>query len=157
MTPAAAVYSTCVIEMSAFQILTLLLRASHRVAVEPPRCPRRGSQPGPQPGPVARCHQAGLCPSYRAKRYALVREGALQSFSPRANMALVRFDSRNGGNNATNMYGWHGQPGLLPSDDDDETGFFSRRQVRGSLPHTSCPLLPGNLQWQECYWAHTSL
>jgi hypothetical protein len=57
---------------------------------------------------------------------------------------VLRFAALNSRNNATNMHCLPGQPGLFPFDDDDERGFFARRQARQRLPHTSCRLLPGN-------------
>jgi hypothetical protein len=49
-----------------------------------------------------------------------VRDGAVQRFTTRANIALERFAARIGGNNATNMHGWPGQLGLVPLDGDDD-------------------------------------
>jgi hypothetical protein len=60
-------------------------------------------------------------------------------------MALERYAARNVGNNETTMHCLPGQPDLLLSDDDNVKGFFARRQVRETLPHASCPLLPGKL------------
>jgi hypothetical protein len=93
----------------------------------------------------ARLTRPGSCPSCRAYRCALVRNGALLGVTLWANIALVRYAARNGENNATNMYCLPGQPGLLPCDDDGEKGLCARRQMSERLPHTSCPQLPGNL------------
>jgi hypothetical protein len=62
-----------------------------------------------------------------------VRKGALHTVTLWANMALVRYAARSGELNATNMHCLPGQPGFL-SFDDDEKGFFARRQVRERLP-----------------------